>query len=86
MIDLFVTFQQSGNANINISELSADIWKALITTAAGLAIAVPTLAAHSYLASRVDDVRLQMSDIIQRILYAVPQVSSPAGIEGADGN
>ncbi|SER58871.1 biopolymer transport protein ExbB [Nitrosomonas sp. Nm51] len=72
MIDLFSGFQQGGNSNINLAELSAGIWKALITTAAGLAIAVPTLAAHSYLSSRVDNVRLDLSDLIQRILYATP--------------
>lgn len=72
MIDLFTGFQQGGNSNINLTELSAGIWKALITTAAGLTIAVPTLAAHSYLSSRVDNVRFELSDLIQRILYAIP--------------
>jgi len=79
MIDLFVGFQQGGNSNINLTELSAGIWKALITTAAGLTIAVPTLAAYSYLSSRVDNVRLQLSDLIQRILYATPQTQPETG-------
>lgn len=79
MIDLFVGFQQGGNSNINLAELSAGIWKALITTAAGLTIAVPTLAAHSYLSSRVDSVRLGFSDLIQRILYVTPQTQPETG-------
>lgn len=35
--------------------LAAGIWKALITTVAGLAVAVPAILAHSYLLHRVDD-------------------------------
>jgi biopolymer transport protein ExbB len=73
MVDMFIGLQGSGNASINLSELSSGIWKALVTTAAGLTIAVPTLAAYSYLASRLDDVRLQLSDIIQCVLYAAPK-------------
>ncbi len=73
MVDLFIGFQGSNSADINISKLSSGIWKALITTAAGLTIAVPTLAAHSYLTSRVDNVRLQLSDVIQRMMYIAPR-------------
>lgn len=86
MIDLFAGFQQEGNSNINLTELSAGIWKALITTAAGLTIAVPTLAAYSYLTSRVDNVRLELSDLIQRILYAVPRAQTQPETENNDGN
>lgn len=84
MIDLFVSFQHGGNSNINLTELSAGIWKALITTAAGLTIAVPTLAAHSYLTSRVDNVRLDLSDLIQRILYAIPRAQAQPVTESDD--
>ena len=73
MVDMFIGLQGSGNASINLAELSSGIWKALVTTAAGLTIAVPTLAAHGYLTSRLDDVRLQLSDIIQCVLYAAPR-------------
>ena len=73
MVDMFIGLQGSGHSSINLSELSSGIWKALVTTAAGLTIAVPTLAAYSYLTSRLDDVRLQLSDIIQSALYAAPK-------------
>lgn len=73
MINMFMGLQESGNSSINLSELSSGIWEALVTTAAGLTIAVPTLAAHGYLASRLDNVRLQLSDIIQCVLYVAPK-------------
>lgn len=78
MINMFMNLQESGNSGINLSELSSGIWEALVTTAAGLTIAVPTLAGHSYLASRLDDVRLQLSDIIQCMLYVAPNSEAKA--------
>lgn len=83
MISMFIGLQESGNASINLSELSSGIWEALVTTAAGLTIAVPALAAYSYLTSCLDDVRLQMSNIIQSMLYAAP--TSAAETEAARG-
>ncbi len=80
MVDLFIGFQGSNSGDINIAQLSSGIWKALITTAAGLTIAVPTLAAYSYLVSRVDNVRLQLSNIIQRFIYVAPQVEHKSGV------
>ncbi|MBX3639681.1 MAG: MotA/TolQ/ExbB proton channel family protein [Nitrosomonas sp.] len=85
MMDLFVGFQQKGTSNINLTELSEGIWKALITTAAGLTIAVPMLAAHSYLSSRVDNVCLALSDLIQRILYTIPRIQTQPEAGGKDG-
>ena len=70
MVDLFIQLQGAGQGNIVVSELSSGIWKALLTTAAGLTVAVPALAAHSYLASQIDRLRLQVSNVIQRVLYA----------------
>lgn len=72
MVDLFIGLQGAGIANVDVSALSSGIWKALLTTAAGLLVAVPTLAAYSYLISRTDYLRLQLADIIQRVLTEVP--------------
>ena len=52
------------------SLLSAGIWKALLTTAAGLGVAVPALAGHAYLASRVDLFRLALVDAVERLITA----------------
>ncbi|MCX4242478.1 MotA/TolQ/ExbB proton channel family protein [Paraliomyxa miuraensis] len=69
MVDLFMGLQGIEQANLAISDLASGIWKALLTTAAGLTVAVPTLAAHVYLSTRVDDLRLQLGDMVARVLF-----------------
>ena len=75
MVDLFLALQGAENGAVAVSTLSGGIWKALLTTAAGLGVAVPTLAAYSYLASRADRFRMQLNDVIQQLLVAVPRRS-----------
>ena len=71
MVNLFLDLQsQAGVAGA--SELSAGIWKALLTTAAGLIVAVPTLAGYSYLAAQSDAFRLALHDAVERTLTALP--------------
>ncbi len=48
MIDAFQQLEQAGN-RINAAILSGGIWEALLTTAAGLAIAIPVLAVLNWL-------------------------------------
>jgi biopolymer transport protein ExbB len=72
MVDLFMDLQGAGQAQLAVDQLASGIWKALLTTAAGLTVAVPALAAHAYLTGRVDAVRLVMADMAQRVLYHVP--------------
>lgn len=45
---------------INPGDLAGGIWEALITTVAGLAVAIPTYVAYNYLVSRVDYFVLEM--------------------------
>ena len=71
MVDLFLGLQASGLREIDVSLLSSGIWKALLTTAAGLTVAVPTLAAYSYLAHRADSLRLQVIDLVQQLLTEI---------------
>ena len=53
-----------------MSALSGGIWKALLTTAAGLTVAVPALALHAFFSSKVDRFRIQLTTIVQRVRYA----------------
>ncbi|MCA9665644.1 MAG: MotA/TolQ/ExbB proton channel family protein [Myxococcales bacterium] len=78
MVDLFIGLQGAGGANVAVSALSGGIWKALLTTAAGLSVAVPTLAGHSYLASRADKLKLQLTDVIGQVMTAAPALPTPA--------
>ncbi len=76
MVDLFMGLQGAEHGNISIGDLSSGIWKALLTTAAGLMVAVPALAAHAYLGSRIDRVRTQLVDVIQRVLFHLPSTGA----------
>ena len=60
MIRAFMVIQQMGG-KVNAAVLAGGIWEAMLTTALGLAVALPTMVAHSYLLSRIDkyEARLQ---------------------------
>ena len=79
MVDMFIGLQGAGQSNIDISDLASGIWKALLTTAAGLAVAVPTMAAHRFLSGQSDALRNQLSDIVGRVFYALPNKGSSNG-------
>lgn len=53
MIKSFMVIQQMGG-KVNAAVLAGGIWEAMLTTALGLAVALPALVAHGYLDSRVD--------------------------------
>ena len=76
MVDLFMGLQGDGVAQPGMSELASGIWKALLTTAAGLTIAVPAMAAHSYIDGCIERFRLSMSDILQRAVVAARRKAS----------
>ncbi|MCA9754213.1 MAG: MotA/TolQ/ExbB proton channel family protein [Candidatus Eisenbacteria bacterium] len=52
MIGAFQTVERLGG-NVNASVLAGGIWQALLTTAAGLAVAVPAFFAHNFLYDRI---------------------------------
>jgi biopolymer transport protein ExbB len=61
MIKAFMVIQQMGG-KVNAAVLAGGIWEAMLTTALGLAVALPTMVAHSYLTSRVDRFESQLQD------------------------
>jgi biopolymer transport protein ExbB len=54
MIKAFMVIQDMGG-KVNAAVLAGGIWEAMLTTALGLAVALPTMIAHSYLLSRIDE-------------------------------
>ncbi len=62
MVSCFQTVQERSSAfsAVSPSDLAGGIWEALITTVAGLAVAIPTYVAYNYLASRVNDAIREM--------------------------
>lgn len=73
MVDLFSGMEAAGQS-VDQSTLSSGIWKALLTTAAGLLIAIPAIGGHAWLTSRVDLLRRNIEDgtgrIVNRVLGA----------------
>jgi biopolymer transport protein ExbB len=61
MIKAFMVIQQMGG-KVNAAVLAGGIWEAMLTTALGLAVALPTMVAYSYLVARVDKYEARLND------------------------
>lgn len=59
MIKAFMKIQEL-HGIVNPGDLAAGIWEALITTAAGLVVAIPAYVAYNYLVSRVEGFVIDM--------------------------
>ncbi|MBN4079003.1 MotA/TolQ/ExbB proton channel family protein [Beggiatoa alba] len=67
MIAAFMNLEAAG-PRVDPSILSGGIWEALLTTAFGLSVAIPAMAAFYYLEGEVDHVRATMKDASIRVL------------------
>ena len=70
MIKSFMVIQEMGG-NVNAAVLAGGIWEAMLTTALGLAVALPTMVAHSYLDSRVDRFEVQLRSTVISLTKAM---------------
>jgi biopolymer transport protein ExbB len=52
--------KSGGSSPVSPGDLAGGIWEALITTVAGLIVAIPTIVAYNYFAGRVADAQFQM--------------------------
>lgn len=79
MISTFSTVAASGGG-IDMAGLAAGIWQALITTAAGLGIAIPALTAQHWCNQRIDAV----AEALEQLTDAVEALErTPAGLADA---
>lgn len=60
MIKAFMVIEHS--TTVNPSMLAGGIWEALLTTAAGLLVAIPIHIGHHYLEKRADDIAFMMRE------------------------
>lgn len=67
MINAFSKLSLSGT-RVDPTMLAGGIWEALLTTAGGLAVAIPALAAHYILDGVIEKVRATMKDVSVQIL------------------
>ena len=69
MIEAFQAMELAGN-DVDPSTLSGGIWQALLTTAYGLAVAIPTLAVYNWMDHKVQRVAASLDDAITQIFTA----------------
>ena len=72
MIKVFSRVAAAGEMS-DISILAGGIWEALLTTAAGLAVAIPILFAHNYLERKLDKISHLMMQNAQKMIAAMNQ-------------
>ncbi len=68
MIQAFQRIESLGG-NVDSSVLAGGIWQALLTTAAGLTVAVPVFFAHNYIISRIHSEILEMEDHSHDLMF-----------------
>lgn len=77
MISAFQVLQEAGS-RADPSALAGGIWEALLTTAAGMTVAIPAGVALSWLESVVDKLQADMEDLATRIFVKAPVACQPA--------
>ncbi len=79
MIKIFTRFSDMGG---NPLILASGIWEALLTTAAGLSVAIPSLIIYRYLLYRADRTAGDLEFAVERLLAYLPSVGAPSRMPG----
>lgn len=78
MMQIFLVLQQKAPL-VLASDLGTGLWQALLSTAAGLTVAIPAYAGYNFLISRVDAIVLDMERSFGEVLYFLGRLGDPAG-------
>ena len=76
MIDAFRALEAAGN-QVDPAVLSGGIWVALLTTAAGLSVAIPTLVALNGFERQLEGITARLEDQVTRVFTADLKLSEP---------
>ena len=76
---MILAFQQleAAGAQVDPSVLSSGIWRALLTTAMGLGIAIPVTAVHGWMERKVERVAAQMDDAVTQVFTGFREREAP---------
>lgn len=85
MIKAFAKIQELGG-RVNASVLAGGIWEALLTTAAGLTVAIPTLVAYHYFEGKIDNMSSWMKEVASELLEFLGTKSVPVEAKKIKGN
>jgi biopolymer transport protein ExbB len=81
MISAFQNMEGAGN-QVDPSVLSGGIWQALLTTAVGLAVAIPVVAAYNWLDRKVERISSRMNNKVTRVFtLQSPEMLAPIKCE-----
>jgi biopolymer transport protein ExbB len=88
VVGMIRMFQQvvadAGAGSVDVGLLATGIWQALITTAAGLVVAIPVFLGYRYVLGRIDRYAVEMEDIGLRALdYLVAPDEAPTSAADA---
>ncbi|ETX13427.1 flagellar motor protein MotA [Roseivivax halodurans JCM 10272] len=75
MIAAFQALQEAGS-RADPATLAGGIWEALLTTAAGMAVAIPASAALTWFEAVADRLRHEMEDLATRLRIRAPEAAS----------
>jgi biopolymer transport protein ExbB len=70
MITAFQAMQEAGS-NVDPTDLAGGIWEALLTTAAGMAVAIPATMGLVWFESQIEKLALAIEDIATRLMLPV---------------
>jgi biopolymer transport protein ExbB len=85
MIGAFQAIQDTG-AFVSTSDLAKHVWKALLTTAAGLTVAIPCYAFYNFLVGRVESLALDMEKAASEMIYFLSRNKLNLDAVGAAAN
>lgn len=77
-IKIFRLMENAG-LTANVGMLSTGVWEALISAAAGLAVAIPAHAGYNYLVNRVNEIVLDMEKAANEIVNIVSESANHKG-------
>jgi len=72
--------RSNGLNPLSLGDMSSGIWQALVTTSAGLSVGIVSFAIYSFIASRVNDVIVDIEEIISEavgVLQSVSELDDP---------
>ena len=75
-LQIFGALQLAGS-QAHMEQMAGGIWKALISTAGGIAVAIPCYAGYNYLVGRVNSIVLDMEKAASEIVNIVTEGAKP---------
>ncbi len=87
MIEVFVSLSSNAGGVSTTADISTGVYKSLLTTAAGLVVAIPSSLAYSFLSSRVSTLMHDMEragiEVVNLITQHPPKPPEPLAVFGA---